>query len=154
MPETTKVLLFLVFSVCWLLVCAFVPYSWLRQGPLPERLTNTLWFEVVLRGVLLVSVVWIAHGVIFVSFEQDQMTESKIKVLILGCTVAWFLYCVFAPLSLEMMGSRRYGMPIPERLRYKPWFWILWRSVFLVLFLLMTYMVVVFGSKSLTSPLF
>lgn len=74
MPETTKVLFFLVVSVATVLLVAVVPYSWISwyywRGLLPERITNTRWWRGAWRGVLIVLLLVMAYGVVFLGWKR------------------------------------------------------------------------------------
>jgi hypothetical protein len=74
LPETTKVLFFLVVSVVTILAVAFAPYSWISwywwRRLLPERITNTRWWRGAWRGVTIVLLLVMAYGVIFLGWKR------------------------------------------------------------------------------------
>ena len=75
MPEeTTKILFFLVCSVVTILFFALVPYSWLgaRDWFLPERITNTRWYRVAMRVVVIVLLEVLAYVTIILGHWQRQ----------------------------------------------------------------------------------
>ena len=76
MPETTKVLFFLVFAVVTILLVALAPYSWVRgywRGPglLPERITNTRWFRGATRGAAIVLLLVLVYAMVFLGWKRN-----------------------------------------------------------------------------------
>ena len=75
MPETTKVLFFLVFSVFSILFIGLAPYDWVVRrwvtGLFPERITNTRWFRGAAKGVVIVILLVMAYGGLFWGWDRN-----------------------------------------------------------------------------------
>jgi hypothetical protein len=69
LPETTKVLFFLVCAVVAILLVGLAPYDWVVRrwvtGLFPERITNTRWFRGAAKGVVIALLLVMAYGGIF-----------------------------------------------------------------------------------------
>jgi hypothetical protein len=76
LPETTKVLFFLVFAVVTILLVALAPYSWVRgywrgTGLLPDRITNTRWFRGAAKAAAIVLLLVMAYGMLFLGWKRN-----------------------------------------------------------------------------------